>query len=69
MDTIRLKAPEGVTSCSSNGNSYEVKDDGTVDVATADALNLYAMGFGNAPQADGDAAPAKKAAKAKANAA
>jgi hypothetical protein len=49
--TVKLIAPEGVTSASSNGNSYEVGADGTVDVLAADALNLYALGFGNAPAA------------------
>lgn len=53
-DTVKLVAPAGVTSASSNGNSYSVGKDGTVDVLAADALNLYGLGFGNAP-AQGEA--------------
>lgn len=63
MDTIKLKAPEGVTSASFNGQEFKVEADGTVTVPVDAALQLYSHNFANAPA---DEPAAEKPAKAKA---
>ena len=52
MNTIKLKAPDGVTSASVEGQQFDVAEDGTVDVPAELALQLYGFGFGNAPQTE-----------------
>jgi hypothetical protein len=61
MDTIKLKAPEGVTAASFGGQEFKVGKDGIVTVPVDAALQLYSFGFGNAPSEE-------KPAKAKTDA-
>lgn len=51
---VKLKAPEGSTGCSHNGNEYEVVD-GIVEVPEEAVADLLPHGYTVAP-----AAPAKK---------
>jgi len=52
MDTIKLKAPEGVTSASVDGHQFNVDTDGTIEAPASLALQLYGFGFGNVPPAE-----------------
>ena len=69
MDTIKLVAPEGVTSASFEGQQYDVAEDGTVTVPAEAALQLYGFGFGNAPASEPSKAEKVAAAAAQVKAA
>lgn len=45
----QLKAPEGMTDVSFDGQNYTVGDDGLVDVPQEAMLTLYAFGFAAPP--------------------
>lgn len=47
MEKVLLTAPEGATTISCNGESYEVMD-GMVEVPREDVHYFYAVGCGNA---------------------
>lgn len=46
-EMIKLKAPEGFTDVSFGGQSYEVDENGIVEVPVESAQFLYQFGFGN----------------------
>lgn len=46
-EMIKLKAPEGFTDVSFGGQSYEVGENGVVEVPVESAQFLYQFGFGN----------------------
>lgn len=46
-EMIKLKAPEGFTDVSFGGQSYEVDENGVVEVPVESAQFLYQFGFGN----------------------
>ena len=46
-EMIKLKAPEGFTDVSFGGQSYEVDENGGVEVPAEAAQYLYQFGFGN----------------------
>lgn len=46
-EMVKLQAPEGFTDVSFGGQSYEVDENGVVEVPVESAQFLYQFGFGN----------------------
>ena len=73
-EMIKLKAPEGFTDVSFGGQSYEVDENGIVEVPVESAQFLYQFGFGNVAEeaekakAEAERKAAEEAEKAKAEA-
>ena len=63
-EMIKLKAPEGFTDVSFGGQSYEVDENGVVEVPVESAQFLYQFGFGNVVEVPAEAEePAKSETK------
>lgn len=62
-EMVKLQAPEGFTDVSFGSQSYEVDENGVVEVPAEAAQFLYQFGFGNVAEE-----PAEEAEKAKAEA-
>nr|DAT45154.1 MAG TPA: hypothetical protein [Caudoviricetes sp.] len=60
-EMIKLKAPEGFTDVSFGGQSYEVDENGIVEVPVESAQFLYQFGFGNVVEEPAEAEKAEKA--------
>ena len=64
-ETIKLKAPDGVSAVSLDGGEYKVDDNGNVDVPDGAFAHLAQFGFYAAPEAEAEAeaeaAPVKPA--------
>ena len=60
-EMIKLKAPEGFTDVSFGGQSYEVDENGIVEVPVESAQFLYQFGFGNVAEEPTEAEKAEKA--------
>lgn len=56
----KMKAPEGCTGCSFNGEEFEVDKDGNVDVPEEAVAELSSHGFVTDPTANSAPKPAKK---------
>ena len=54
-EMIKLKAPEGFTDVSFGGQSYEVDENGVVEVPVESAQFLYQFGFGNVVEVPAEA--------------
>lgn len=50
MDSIKLKAPDGVTAVSVEGVEYKVGKDGVATIPATWSDHLYARGWVNAPE-------------------
>lgn len=59
-EMVKLQAPEGFTDVSFGSQSYEVGENGVVEVPAEAAQFLYQFGFGNVVEE-----PAEEAEKAK----
>lgn len=67
-EMIKLKAPEGFTDVSFGGQSYEVGENGVVEVPAEAAQFLYQFGFGNVVEEhaeEAEKAETKRGRKAK----
>ena len=60
-EMIKLQAPEGFTDVSFGGQSYEVDENGIVEVPVESAQFLYQFGFGNVAEEPAEAEKAEKA--------
>ena len=60
-EMIKLKAPEGFTDVSFGGQSYEVDENGIVEVPVESAQFLYQFGFSNVAEEPAEAEKAEKA--------
>lgn len=66
-EMVKLQAPEGFTDVSFGSQSYEVGENGVVEVPVEAAQFLYQFGFGNVvEEPDEDAEKAKAEAERKA---
>lgn len=66
-EMVKLQAPEGFTDVSFGSQSYEVDENGVVEVPVEAAQFLYQFGFGNVvEEPDEDAEKAKAEAERKA---
>ena len=59
-EMIKLKAPEGFTDVSFGGQSYEVDENGIVEVPVESAQFLYQFGFGNVVEVPAEAEEPEK---------
>lgn len=59
-EMIKLKAPEGFTDVSFGGQSYEVGENGIVEVPVESAQFLYQFGFGNVAEQPAEAEEPEK---------
>ena len=59
-EMIKLKAPEGFTDVSFGGQSYEVDENGIVEVPVESAQFLYQFGFGNVAEQPAEAEEPEK---------
>lgn len=59
-EMIKLKAPEGFTDVSFGGQSYEVDENGIVEVPVGSAQFLYQFGFGNVAEQPAEAEEPEK---------
>lgn len=59
-EMIKLKAPEGFTDVSFGGQSYEVNENGIVEVPVESAQFLYQFGFGNVAEQPAEAEEPEK---------
>lgn len=60
-EMVKLQAPEGFTDVSFGGQSYEVDENGIVEVPVESAQFLYQFGFGNVVEVPAEAEKAEKA--------
>lgn len=60
-EMVKLQAPEGFTDVSFGGQSYEVDENGIVEVPVESAQFLYQFGFGNVAEEPAEAEKAEKA--------
>nr|DAU11957.1 MAG TPA: hypothetical protein [Caudoviricetes sp.] len=59
-EMIKLKASEGFTDVSFGGQSYEVDENGVVEVPVESAQFLYQFGFGNVVEVPAEAEEPEK---------
>ena len=59
-EMIKLKAPEGFTDVSFGGQSYEVDENGIVEVPVESAQFLYQFGFSNVVEVPAEAEEPEK---------
>lgn len=58
-EMVKLQAPEGFTDVSFGGQSYEVDENGIVEVPVESAQFLYQFGFGNVVEVPAEAEKAE----------
>lgn len=59
-EMVKLQAPEGFTDVSFGSQSYEVDENGVVEVPAEAAQFLYQFGFGNVAEEPAEAEQAEK---------
>lgn len=59
-EMVKLQAPEGFTDVSFGGQSYEVDENGIVEVPVESAQFLYQFGFGNVVEVPAEAEEPEK---------
>lgn len=59
-EMVKLQAPEGFTDVSFGGQSYEVGENGVVEVPAEAAQFLYQFGFGNVAEEPAEAEEPEK---------
>lgn len=59
-ELVKLQAPEGFTDVSFGGQSYEVGENGIVEVPAESAQFLYQFGFGNVVEEPAEAEEPEK---------
>ena len=59
-EMVKLQAPEGFTDVSFGGQSYEVGENGIVEVPAESAQFLYQFGFGNVVEQPAEAEEPEK---------
>ena len=59
-EMVKLQAPEGFTDVSFGGQSYEVGENGVVEVPAEAAQFLYQLGFGNVAEEPAEAEEPEK---------
>lgn len=59
-EMVKLQAPEGFTDVSFGSQSYEVDENGVVEVPAESAQHLYQFGFGNVVEEPAEAEEPEK---------